>query len=62
MILADQLKPCGPVLDEKAAARARDALGPLPAWDALAPVFGASPYLASLARHSSALSFFPQSS
>ncbi len=48
--LSERLTPCGPVVDEKAAARAREALGALPAWDALAPVFGASPYLASLAR------------
>ena len=57
MILGEQLKPCGPVADEKAALRARtvvaDALGHerLDAvWPALAPIFGASPYLISLAR------------
>ncbi len=57
MILGEQLKPCGPVADDKAALRARtvvaDALGPerLEAvWPALAPIFGASPYLVSLAR------------
>jgi glutamate-ammonia-ligase adenylyltransferase len=55
--LAEQLKPCGPVADEKAAARARvviaEAFEPKrleAAWPALAPIFGASPYLVSLAR------------
>ena len=57
MTLADALQPCGPVLDAKAAERLRahvaatlwtDALER--AWPALEPVFGASPYLASLAR------------
>ena len=60
-MLADQLAPCGPVLD---AARADDLLTTLAeaargdgwaealarASDALRPVFAASPYLASLAR------------
>ncbi|MET0273993.1 MAG: bifunctional [glutamine synthetase] adenylyltransferase/[glutamine synthetase]-adenylyl-L-tyrosine phosphorylase [Phenylobacterium sp.] len=54
MILGEQLKPCGPVVDEKAAARAFDAFGraaPIAAaWDALAPVFAASPYLTGLSR------------
>lgn len=57
MLLADQLKPCGPVVDEKAAARIRGAVAAAlwtdrleQAWPALAPVFAASPYLASLAR------------
>ena len=56
MRLAEQMKPCGPVADEKAAARARtvvvEALGGGldAAWLALAPIFGASPYLVSLAR------------
>ena len=56
MRLAEQMKPCGPVADEKAAARARnvvvDALGDAldASWPALAPIFGASPYLVSLAR------------
>ncbi len=60
--LAARLQPCGPVLDAKAAARAREILqrgaaseGWAPtldtAWPALEPVFGASPYLAGLARH-----------
>ncbi len=55
------IKPCGPVLDAPAAERAHEPLAaaaaaegwtPLldAAWPALAPVFGASPYLASLAR------------
>lgn len=55
--LADRLSPCGPVLDAKAAERAReiiaeDVWSPLmeTAWPSLAPVFGASPYLAGLAR------------
>ncbi|WP_293367322.1 hypothetical protein, partial [Phenylobacterium sp.] len=56
MALADQLKPCGPVVDAKAAERLRgviaqalwsDRLGQ--AWPALAPVFAASPYLTGLA-------------
>nr|MEA2798996.1 [glutamine synthetase] adenylyltransferase / [glutamine synthetase]-adenylyl-L-tyrosine [Phenylobacterium sp.] len=57
MILAEQLRPCGPVVDDKAAARAREIVAEScwtdrleRAWPALAPVFGASPYLASLAR------------
>jgi len=57
MRLAEQMKPCGPIADEKAADRARsvvaEALGPKrleAAWPALAPIFGASPYLVSLAR------------
>ena len=59
--LAQRLKPCGPVADDAAAGRICEALakaakaGGWPdlldqAWPALAPVFGASPYLASLAR------------
>ena len=50
--LALRLKPCGPVLDAKAALRAREAGGEslAPAWPALEPVFAAAPYLASLAR------------
>jgi glutamate-ammonia-ligase adenylyltransferase len=55
--LADRLRPCGPVLDAKAAERAREIVAGRTwtpeleqAWPALAPVFGASPYLASLAR------------
>jgi glutamate-ammonia-ligase adenylyltransferase len=57
MLLADQLKPCGPVVDDKAAERLRgviaEAVAPSrleQAWPALAPVFAASPYLSSLAR------------
>ena len=56
MRLDEQMQPCGPVADAKAVARVRnvvaDALGDgLDAvWPALAPVFGASPYLVSLAR------------
>ncbi len=50
MSLADLLQPCGPVIDAKAAARTAEVLGELPAWEALAPVFAASPYLAGLAR------------
>ena len=59
--LAERLKPCGPVLDAKAAERARTAVQRRAeadgwatvleaAWPALAPVFAASPYLAGLAR------------
>ena len=51
---ADQLTPCGPVLDAAAAARVRDGVGEVQGWDALAPVFGASPYLARLAKASPA--------
>ena len=57
MRLAEQLKPCGPVADKKAAARVYEALAAVipvdefgPAWPALAPVFGASAYLGGLAR------------
>ncbi len=59
--LVQSLSPCGPVIDAKAAERAREILaegakaggwsGRLEAaWPALAPVFGASAYLAGLAR------------
>jgi len=56
--LADRLTPCGPVIDGKAAERTREILtekldgAPVleVAWPALAPVFGASPYLSGLAR------------
>ena len=58
--LARSLQPCGPVVDARAAGRAREMLAeaaadgwtPLldEAWQALAPVFAASPYLTSLAR------------
>ena len=57
--LAERLVPCGPVLDAKAAERAHEAIAKRAgeamaivdvAWGALAPVFAASPYLASLAR------------
>ena len=59
--LIDRLKPCGPMVDPKAAERALDVLvmraeaggwAPLleQAWPALAPVFAASGYLAGLAR------------
>src|SRR6185312_2152362 len=56
MALADTLKPCGPVVDAKAAERIRGVLAAHwtpaldEAWPALAPVFAASPYLTSLAR------------
>src|SRR6185437_6670940 len=57
MALADQLKPCGPVVDAKAAERVRGAVAEAlwtprleQAWPALAPMFAASSYLASLAR------------
>jgi glutamate-ammonia-ligase adenylyltransferase len=59
--LAPRLQPCGPVVDVRAAERARETLaeaaeagGWLPtldqAWAALEPVFAASPYLLGLAR------------
>jgi glutamate-ammonia-ligase adenylyltransferase len=48
------MRPCGPVADAKAAARTHEMLGDAPAvaaaWPALAPIFGASSYLAGLAR------------
>ncbi len=63
MILAERLKPCGPVVDAPAAGRLleglieaaddggwRDLLDR--AWQAVEPVFAASPYLASLVRRS----------
>ncbi len=53
MILAALLQPCGPVMDAKAAARARAVIGldlGEAVWAALDPVFAASPYLTSLAR------------
>jgi len=55
--LADRVQPCGPVLDDKAAERLRGVVADRAwtpelerAWPALVPVFGASPYLAGLAR------------
>jgi glutamate-ammonia-ligase adenylyltransferase len=58
--LAERLRPCGPVVDAVAAERtresvleksdAREAERLAAAWPALAPVFAASPYLASLCR------------
>ena len=59
------IQPCGPVLDEAAAARTREPLVGTAiaegwttlldsAWPALAPVFAASPYLAGLARRTPA--------
>lgn len=57
--LLERLAPCGPIVDPKAAERAHEAIlkrvgeasaGIETAWPALAPVFGASPYLAGLAR------------
>src|SRR5262249_46963715 len=53
--LAGRPTPCGPGLDRAAAERVRarlaaDGAGSAAgAWDALAPIFGASPYLARLA-------------
>ncbi|HEY2048812.1 MAG TPA: bifunctional [glutamine synthetase] adenylyltransferase/[glutamine synthetase]-adenylyl-L-tyrosine phosphorylase [Caulobacteraceae bacterium] len=54
--LGELIRPCGPVLDADAAARARERLDggaastdADKAWDALAPVFAASPYLSGLA-------------
>lgn len=55
--LADRLSPCGPIIDARAAERTRELLADRiggaaleAAWPGLAPVFGASPYLAGLAR------------
>ncbi|MDE2488631.1 MAG: bifunctional [glutamine synthetase] adenylyltransferase/[glutamine synthetase]-adenylyl-L-tyrosine phosphorylase [Alphaproteobacteria bacterium] len=55
--LGAHIRPCGPVIDLKAAARAQEIIAGTSwapvveqAWPALEPVFGASPYLASLAR------------
>ena len=51
MRLGEAIRPCGPVVDAKAANRAGEALGlNVAVWPALAPVFAASPYLLSLAR------------
>ncbi|MBV9996865.1 MAG: bifunctional [glutamine synthetase] adenylyltransferase/[glutamine synthetase]-adenylyl-L-tyrosine phosphorylase [Caulobacteraceae bacterium] len=55
--LLERLVPCGPIIDPKAAQRARERLaeqggeseGVAAAWPALAPIFAASPYLARLA-------------
>jgi glutamate-ammonia-ligase adenylyltransferase len=58
---AGSLRPCGPVIDAEAAARAHERLSEAAAeggwadvlqaaWPALAPVFAASPYLFGLAR------------
>jgi [glutamine synthetase] adenylyltransferase / [glutamine synthetase]-adenylyl-L-tyrosine phosphorylase len=56
-VMAGRLRPCGPVVDARAAERAREIIADTvwtpeleQAWPALAPVFGASPYLAVLAR------------
>ena len=55
-VIAGELRPCGPVLDARAAERAREIVADSlwtaemdQAWPALQPVFGASPYLASMA-------------
>jgi glutamate-ammonia-ligase adenylyltransferase len=54
MTLGSRMSSCGPVADPKAAARTHEMLGDAPAitaaWSALAPIFGASPYLSGLAR------------
>ncbi len=57
MKLFEVMTPCGPVADEKAAARTLASLGEgqgserlATAWPSLAPIFGASSYLAGLAR------------
>lgn len=58
--LYELMRPCGPVIDEAVATRAREALSEAAseagwtamlatAWPALAPVFAASPYLSALA-------------
>jgi glutamate-ammonia-ligase adenylyltransferase len=59
--LGPRLKPCGPIVDHRAAEHAREALAGAAeeggwlktldeAWPALEPVFAASPYLLGLAR------------
>jgi len=55
--LASDLRPCGPVVDAKAAERAREVVAETVwtvelerTWPALAPIFAASPYLSGLAR------------
>jgi glutamate-ammonia-ligase adenylyltransferase len=57
MILGEQLQPCGPVVDPKAAERTREIIAETlwtprleQAWPVLAPVFAASWYLTGLAR------------
>jgi [glutamine synthetase] adenylyltransferase / [glutamine synthetase]-adenylyl-L-tyrosine phosphorylase len=55
MSLADRLQPCGPVADASLAARVAEAVQPLPAWAALAPIAGASPYLGGIMRRDPAL-------
>ena len=54
MSLGARMRPCGPVIDAKAAARTHEIVGHATAvdaaWPALAPVFGASSYLSGLAR------------
>ena len=58
--LYELMRPCGPILNEAVATRAREALSEVAseggwtttlatAWPALAPVFAASPYLSALA-------------
>jgi glutamate-ammonia-ligase adenylyltransferase len=47
--LGELIRPCGPVIDAAAAERAHERVGEFAAWPALAPVFAAAPYLASLA-------------
>ncbi len=52
--LGRAMRPCGPVVDPAAAARAREMLGGTAvaaAWDAIAPIMSASPYLARLAHN-----------
>jgi glutamate-ammonia-ligase adenylyltransferase len=52
--LGARMRPCGPVADAKAAARAHEIVAEgaavAAAWPALEPIFGASSYLAGLAR------------
>ena len=52
--LGARMRPCGPVIDAKAAARTHEVLGAAPgieaARPALEPIFGASSYLSGLAR------------
>src|SRR6185437_8751575 len=57
MVLGEQLRACGPVVDPKAAERTREVIAQSlwtprlqAAWPALAPVFAASWYLTGLAQ------------
>ncbi len=55
MSLAQLIKPCGPIADPALAVRTGEVIGHLSAWPALAPIAGASPYLAGLMRRDPAM-------